>query len=767
MRKRLLAVFLACCMAASTASTVFAADDLPALAELPAVAAPADPDPPAAEEVVVETEVPDPTAEPAPETTETPPDSAAEPTPEPMPTEAPAPEPTAETTPEPTAEPAPEPTEPPIPDPTAAPTQAPAGPEPTVAPTPQPTAAPLPTVPPAPTASPAPQPTASPVSQQTAEETKYAAVLAAPIPEPTAVPLVVDTLEVQDTISTDGCFTAVVNGSAERQDVTYTWYRSHDGQNWEQVTPRICTGSEWNITEGGEHKLNAAIDSCIANVGPTERLYYKVEVTGFNGTKAAEARVPYHLQLQNGSFESPSLHSMAVEHTRTGVLSYAPEDKEQTIKSHFAQLADTTQGLVWHTTGLYYHWTDEEETRADKTQWANYIEIVDGTNHNYNDDLENNDPRVSYNTRSAQDGNQFAELNCEAYGALYQDVLTVPGSTLNWSLAHKGRNGADTMVLLIAPVTVAEAITKTLTAAAQNEAKDSVRNALNDLVEYNGQKVPISTFMVGGEMTDGVVNWATHKGTYQVPGGQYVSRFFFLAVQTQDDKRTEGNLLDNVWFSTNPAPAVAGRANLTIRKTITGGLTAEELTAARANLTFTVANQNGTVATIHGADMTVDSADPTRSRYTLTDLPLTITKQVTGGLGDARREFPFTATVAGQAITAASAYVTKGEGAALTGSGFTLRHRGSITIGHLRPGDAFTVTETDNTGYETSFDLDGSVEVGTSGGGTLGAQSATLTCVNNKDGAPPTGFGPDTAPAVWMLLCALLGLVCLRRRKGA
>ena len=36
MRKRLLAVFLACCMAASTASTVFAADDLPALAELPA-----------------------------------------------------------------------------------------------------------------------------------------------------------------------------------------------------------------------------------------------------------------------------------------------------------------------------------------------------------------------------------------------------------------------------------------------------------------------------------------------------------------------------------------------------------------------------------------------------------------------------------------------------------------------------------------------------------------------------------------------------------
>ena len=126
------------------------------------------------------------------------------------------------------------------------------------------------------------------------------------------------------------------------------------------------------------------------------------------------------------------------------MLSYAPEDKEQTIKAILPSWRTPHRGLVWHTTGLYYHWTDEEETRADKTQWANYIEIVDGTNHNYNDDLENNDPRVSYNTRSAQDGNQFAELNCEAYGALYQDVLTVPGSTLNWSLAHKGAATART-----------------------------------------------------------------------------------------------------------------------------------------------------------------------------------------------------------------------------------------------------------------------------------------------------------------------------------
>ena len=49
MKKRLLAVLLACCMAAGMANAVFAADELPATAESAAAIAPADPDPPAPE----------------------------------------------------------------------------------------------------------------------------------------------------------------------------------------------------------------------------------------------------------------------------------------------------------------------------------------------------------------------------------------------------------------------------------------------------------------------------------------------------------------------------------------------------------------------------------------------------------------------------------------------------------------------------------------------------------------------------------------------
>lgn len=55
------------------------------------------------------------------------------------------------------------------------------------------------------------------------------------------------------------------------------------------------------------------------------------------------------------------------------------------------------------------------------------------------------------------DGNQYAEINAEQDSALYQSVLTVPGTTMNWQLYHAQRPGCgykigrdkDTMYLCI------------------------------------------------------------------------------------------------------------------------------------------------------------------------------------------------------------------------------------------------------------------------------------------------------------------------------
>ncbi len=83
-------------------------------------------------------------------------------------------------------------------------------------------------------------------------------------------------------------------------------------------------------------------------------------------------------------------------------------------------------------------------------------------------------------------------------------------------------------------------------------------------------------------------------------------------------------------------------------------------------------------------------------------------------------------------------------GAALTADGFTIPHKGSIVIGHLKPGQTVTVTEETLTDYETTMDDGSSVTPGSSYTATLTGDAA-LTCVNNKDGVPPTGLAQDAA----------------------
>lgn len=58
---------------------------------------------------------------------------------------------------------------------------------------------------------------------------------------------------------------------------------------------------------------------------------------------------------------------------------------------------------------------------------------------------------VTYNAPSIRDGEQFAELNADQESSLYQVVNTDPGKMYKWSLSHRGRDGLDTMALVIGP----------------------------------------------------------------------------------------------------------------------------------------------------------------------------------------------------------------------------------------------------------------------------------------------------------------------------
>lgn len=63
----------------------------------------------------------------------------------------------------------------------------------------------------------------------------------------------------------------------------------------------------------------------------------------------------------------------------------------------------------------------------------------------------NSAPQLSGTDKSIPDGNQFAELNADEVSTLYQNVSTVGGHIYEWGLSHRGREGKDTMALIIGP----------------------------------------------------------------------------------------------------------------------------------------------------------------------------------------------------------------------------------------------------------------------------------------------------------------------------
>jgi uncharacterized repeat protein (TIGR01451 family) len=123
---------------------------------------------------------------------------------------------------------------------------------------------------------------------------------------------------------------------------------------------------------------------------------------------------------------------------------------------------------------------------------------------------------------SAKEGRQFAELNADAPGALYQDLPTTPGQKLVWSLYHRARQGTDTMYVDIGD--------------------------------------PGTTGSRQATLTDNISSgWVLHTGTYIVPSGQTITRFAFVSGPTGSGNSTIGNFLDDVQFG-SPSCVVATKS---------------------------------------------------------------------------------------------------------------------------------------------------------------------------------------------------------------
>ena len=306
---------------------------------------------------------------------------------------------------------------------------------------------------------------------------------------------------------------------------------------WEKGGTEVTTNA---------HNNNIAADGSWVNVAYDKGAQANYTVTiSKEGTepKTASMKVDWYDALQNGSFELPALN-------------YNSNPPGTWIYNGIVQ---TPQSNVpyWKTTASDGRIELGNVKKIDKFQYnnPNYHPIWKPWVPKY---IYKNEVVTEhfYHCGNAVDGDQIAELNCEGTGALYQDVLTTPGEKMNWNLSHRGRNGKDKMALVIAPLT------------GDNGAENvTTQKQLEDYIAANtGNSNVLIEYMENGQ------EWKTESGTFNIPGGQFLTRFFFVAISTSTNNLSEGNLLDHVWFSTEPipVPSTADKGELRIVKNIVG-----------------------------------------------------------------------------------------------------------------------------------------------------------------------------------------------------
>lgn len=398
----------------------------------------------------------------------------------------------------------------------------------------------------------------------------------------------VQVADTQRTVSiTENYGKLTANYSDTTADVGYVWYRSINRATAERQIPTqysSTTGTNLgkDISSDGKELYIALNGGALGyngnnSVTYTVEAYSKSDLNEYglpndDATVLATSsvyNVTGYYEVQNGSFETPIVTDY---HQNTNNWQFSNENYKR------------LDG-VWQTTG-----THEADTRWSDKEGAD-IEIVTTTSRTSLKRYDDRDQRYNWHGEEiAAEGNQFAELNCATAGALYQDVLTTPGEVLNYQVAHRARgsNGNDSSEV--------EYDTMYVVAMSSEQAQNITTQAQVLDVVNNKEKYPgamVATYR------DGDRSWTTHQGTYTVASNQYSTRFFFVAGSTASNIDTVGNFIDNVKFTRDRLTPVAGTANVTVTKTITGLSAAEAETLAK-KLSFKVGN----VSTLSYNDMT-------------------------------------------------------------------------------------------------------------------------------------------------------------------
>ena len=421
-----------------------------------------------------------------------------------------------------------------------------------------------------------------------------------------------DSLDSAETLSTTVTITDnIVNSGALEATCTsdsveaYTWYRnSEETGEYTKVDPiNYNTGSEikTNISQD-QKQLFPAYDNGEAT-GARQWYYVEVELTNGEKITSKPIQVTYFRELQNGGFETPTTSKFSTQFSNKNY-----KDSEG----------------VWQTTGTN-NGKDIEIARQALGKASSYAwnKVSGKLFENYQSN-EYNETNGTYDDghdweHAAYEGAQFAELNCEASGALYQDVLTKDGTALNYWLSHRARGKSDTytykanwwsnpeyypganvkqydtMYLIMMPTKTA--IEKDLTT------QDKLKNYLQWLgVSYSQTASEEKNDVVYNNVNDGIkilrITSSNQKWHYILATNDYIptsslTRFFFMAGTTASGDPTVGNFLDNVGFSQQLPPVADDEYSIEINKNFSG-LSSTQINNIKNNLKFEISVTDNT-----------------------------------------------------------------------------------------------------------------------------------------------------------------------------
>lgn len=373
-------------------------------------------------------------------------------------------------------------------------------------------------------------------------------------------------VKIADNIISDGSLTAVLKEENPPEGITYQWSKSNDKNgHYTEVEKRNFNNGESNLSEDGS-KLYPAYDE-------GARKWYKVKVTYPDRTEKESVpfQVPYYNELKNGSFEIPDVGSDS-----NGLKSNNQWSNEEYVEG----------GGVWKSTG----------TGTSDTGHSVSIEIVQQKGRGGKDSYT---WEGDWNS-AAVDGKQFAEINCQNPGALYQDVLTIAGEPLNFWLSHRARGTTisndsdelDTMYLVIMPSEAAKDL------QSQAQLKDALMDYDVDIDSPQNNEVGFYELynhdgIYIAEITSDDKHWheILSEGVQKYVPTAALTRFFFVSGKTASGINTVGNFIDKVGFSQDLPPVEEGKFNFTIKKNFTG-LGNEQLKEMQEKLQFKITAKN-------------------------------------------------------------------------------------------------------------------------------------------------------------------------------